>query len=189
MHDLCKLDCEFLINHCSKTPYPEGIKARALQLPTVETMLWHHSREEFVGQYTRGRVPDIKGASVALNDDSRVWAIWTHDFSESKISVLRLHFPEVTSKNYSDIRDAIGAILQVAAQEAADWQFKEVQAWNPHDILLKAAKQEFGQDKAQVVDREEQSICSLMWYDEESREGEIEPTGIDWVGNEKYAWC
>jgi len=55
--------------------------------------------------------------------------------------------------------------------------------------LLEAAKQEFGQEKVQVVDREEQSICSLMWYDEESREGEIEPTGIDWVGNEKYGWC
>jgi hypothetical protein len=35
------------------------------------------------------------------------------------------------------------------------------------------------------VEREEESIASLMWYGEGSGASD----DIEWVGNEKYGWC
>jgi len=73
------------------------------------------------------------------------------------------------------------AVLRSAQMQAAEWGMHKVELWNPSTLVQRLI------DEAGVkhikVDREEESIPSLMWY------GEGSTDEIEWVGNEKFAWC
>lgn len=192
--NLCRIDTAHVIRESTSLPFSSSTNARVIQLPTVEIMDWHHAREEFVGQYTVGRVPTIKGAYTLLDGENAgeetgenaVWAIWSHDFTDLKLFMLRLHIPTLTSSNTSAVKSAILRILHAAQLEAGEWEFKEVQAWNPVTVVLETAT---GIEGWEMVDREEGSIASLMWYGDHGEKGEVEPEGIEWGVNEKYTWC
>jgi hypothetical protein len=55
-----------------------------------------------------------------------------------------------------------------------------VQMWNPTGLLRRVV--EGCGVQSRFVERERESIASLMWYgDGEKR--------VEWVANEKFGWC
>lgn len=81
---------------------------------------------------------------------------------------------------------AITALFALARKEATAWNMEDVQIWNPTDVTVAAVRAL--DSEAQVVDRDVESIASLMWYGEKVKEGPVNGW-IDWLGNEKYGWC
>ncbi|KAJ6259307.1 hypothetical protein Dda_6207 [Drechslerella dactyloides] len=198
---LCAVDCTHIRRFVAKTPFKAGIKARCVQLPTVEVMEWHHAREEFLGQYATTKAPTVKGAWAPLTPTAEyppregsegldsAWAIWTHDFAEKKLVFLRLHVPPVTSANKDAVSAALRALVVAAAEEAQAWGFSEILSWNPDDLTEEAVKSVVGEESYDLVHRENDSIASLMWYHREGGSEEVEPEGIEWLFNEKSGWC
>lgn len=80
-----------------------------------------------------------------------------------------------------EIRQSIAKIFQVAQTEAARWDMKEVQLWNPTSLALAGARQ-IKKDIA-IEERELESIASMRWY------GEGDGQNVEWIENMKYAWC
>ncbi|KAH7630991.1 hypothetical protein B0T09DRAFT_127831 [Sordaria sp. MPI-SDFR-AT-0083] len=150
----------------------------------------------------------------AGNDDQknkRVWAVWTRSYyrgleSES-IEGNHMHILRFVMEGVEDLGDedslktvtedpetekylveAFRAIMQVAQREAAEWRVEDVQMWNPSPLvsrLIEKAKIEGGYA---YVERDMDSIPSLMWYGAEGMEGG-RTEDVEWVANEKYGWC
>ncbi|MCJ1414023.1 hypothetical protein MMC32_000348 [Xylographa parallela] len=160
-----------------------GVDTRVAFVPDVETMAWHHAREEFAAREVLGRWPEVKGA-VVEGAEGRVWAVWTRTFGKGEegnvLHVLRM---VVEGEDGEDGEgtwrvEATAEVLRAAQREAGRWAMKTVEVWNPEGVVVVAARRIHGE--VEVVERDEESITSLMWYGE----GEVE-----WVGNEKYGWC
>lgn len=157
-----------------------GHKPRIAFLPDHNSLDWHHNREEFIASCIRpaSGVPKVKGS---ITRDGLRWIVWGRDFSpnDPKLYILRV----------VNLRDQVGwatdidAMLRAAVEEAAKWQLKKVCIWNPDQGLVESAKRVTG-GNVLVEDREVDSIASLMMYEEESGVEDVE-----WVVNEKFAWC
>ncbi|KAF2704471.1 hypothetical protein K504DRAFT_472246 [Pleomassaria siparia CBS 279.74] len=198
---LCKID-EALIRKSLESRTKDSNIAVAL-IPDIETIQWHHAREDFVGQELHGRVPEVKGAIVGSEEGKRVWCYWTRmwyneDPTQAKgntLHILRLVIEDEGSSSWegsglkaSSATDhkhdaAIAALLALAQQEAVQWKMQDVEAWNPSASTLAAAK--ILDPSAKIIDRDVESIASLCWYP--PHQGRVTET-IDWVGNEKYGW-
>jgi hypothetical protein len=90
--DLCEIDSKLMRAHLSSLP---SSKTAVALIPDVQTMDWHHSREDFVGEELHGRTPEIKGALVGSEEGKRVWCYWTrmwynNDPTESKDNTLHI---------------------------------------------------------------------------------------------------
>ena len=180
---LCEIDETQL--RVALTKFPSvGPNVQVAVIPDIETMQWHHAREEFVAKEITGRTPDIKGAIVMMENGKRVWAIWTRVFGNEKngyiLYILRLVIEGGNASSEGDDKHvtAVAAVLHAAQTEAAKWGMQSVEVWNPSDAIVAAAKKLLPSSK--VVDRETESITSLMWYGNEA---------VDWVANDKYGWC
>ncbi|KAF2091289.1 hypothetical protein K490DRAFT_54182 [Saccharata proteae CBS 121410] len=188
--DLCAAD-EALLRKNLREASTKG-KTQVAILPDVQTIRWHHAREEFVGKEFYGDVPVVKGAIVGDKPGKRVWCYWTRmwyntDPRESKdntLHILRLVIEENVDSD--DVVPAIASILAAARNEAQRWHMAEVEAWNPSADTVEAARLLHG--NAQVITRDKESISSMLWYGEKGDGGSI-VDAIDWVGNEKYGWC
>jgi hypothetical protein len=169
-------------------------------IPDSQTVKWHHAREEFVGGHLHDKVPDVKGAIVGDVEGQRVWCYWNRMFYNENSSkregntlhILRLvveekeivdwerkDFAEADKQKYAP---AIAALLKYAADEADRWTMEDVQIWNPNAITIEAAK--LIHPGAKVIQRDEESICCLRWYGDDSALDKLV-----WLGNEKYVWC
>lgn len=177
-------------------------RTRVALMPDLKTMQWHHAREEFVGREMLGREPDIKGAYVECEDSSRVWCIWTRTFGSTEagntLNILRFFIEgeEDTVRDESgatgDLKDlkstdraklyGAAAVLHRAQVEAARWDMRDVQIWNPSPLLVLAARHI--EPSTELVHRDDDSIASLRWHREVA-----EQTKVEWVSNEKYGWC
>lgn len=194
---LCRIDESWLRSDMAKsTSSNPGI--RVALIPDAATMQWHHAREEFLAQELYGRWPLSKGALAKTADGRRTWCIWSRTFNEDVLNILRL---VVEGENPSgrqpvdaaingdqDNSDramvaAVAAVLQAAQCEASDWGMASVQFWNPSRLTVVAAK--VVDPSAEVVDREDESLTSLRWHGQAPSSG----IDIDWISNEKYAWC
>lgn len=175
----------------------DGPDTRVALIPDVQTMQWHHAREEFAAKELLGRRPNIKGVLVEGGPGNLVWAIWTRTFgakeSENVLHILRLvvqSHAESGANNHTNGTDvngdtrhevavrAVEAVLRAAQREAGRWGMRTVEVWNPSPIVIKAAQRVL--HETTVVERDEESIASLMWYG---------PGEVEWVENEKYGWC
>ncbi|THZ07259.1 hypothetical protein D6C80_05874 [Aureobasidium pullulans] len=177
-------------------------KAIASIVPDVETLSWHHAREEFVANELYGKSPEVKGAIVGTEEGKRVWCVWMRtwynsDLQKSKgnsLNILRLvvEDPEYTDFNAASddgvekakgsyVTAAIASLLAAAQAEANKWYMGSIDIWNPTSATLAAARQL--EAATQVTHRENDSIASLRWY------GEGSVQDIEWMDNEKYAWC
>ncbi|MCJ1435202.1 hypothetical protein MMC27_004574 [Xylographa pallens] len=155
-----------------------GVDTRVAFVPDVETMAWHHAREEFAAREVLGRWPEVKGA-VVERGEGRVWAVWTRTFgAEKEGNVLHVLRMVVEGEEGTWRVEAAAEVLRAAQREAGRWAMKTVEVWNPEGVVVVAARRIHGE--VEVVERDEESITSLMWYGE----GQVE-----WVGNEKYGWC
>lgn len=56
---------------------PRGSNTAVALLPNIDTVRWHHAREDFVGHELQGRAPKVKGAMVGTEKGKRVWCYWT----------------------------------------------------------------------------------------------------------------
>lgn len=192
---LCKVD-EALIKK-SLESRPQGSKTAVALVPDVETVQWHHAREEFVGQEAQGRVPKIKGAIVGDEPGKRVWCYWTRVWYNEDVSVVKgntMHILRLVveddvlgnkgSSEGAEHGTAIAAILAMAQREAEEWKTEHVEVWSPSASTLAGAQ--VLDKSAKVIDRDAESIASLLWYPEHK---DLAADQIDWISNEKYAWC
>jgi GNAT superfamily N-acetyltransferase len=167
---------------------------RMIILPDYNHVLWHHVREEFVCKKLMEKSPKVKGA-MAGKPGSRVWVIWTHKFdgkpedtkAGNTLYVLRLVIeklgPEgnVVEKDKDEIKENLRIVIQSAQNEAVEWQLQKVKLWGPSSLVRELVK-EMGIE-FEDVEREDDGIASLK-LNEEGGQDEIE-----WLANERYAWC
>lgn len=196
--ELCDLDEKWLRKDIAGAQNFDS-KIRVALIPDVKTMQWHHAREEFAGKEMLGRSPNIKGALAETESGARVWCIWTRTFGGEKagntLNILRFVIEgdqvcrhdrdePVTLNDSNQARIEAGAeVLRLAQIEAAKWDMKDIQIWNPTPMTVSAARNI--EPSSLVIHRDEESIASLRWHglDPEDR------WKVDWVGNEKYGWC
>lgn len=163
-----------------------GKKACAALMPELDQMLWHLMREDFMTKHIFGKTPTVRGAMFG-EPGQRIWAVWTRGYygGLEKIEGNTFHIlrfvVEDESCDEQYIVDGFKAIIEIAQDEAAQWRSFDIQMWNPSPLLKKVAEKSGLQHE--LVDREKDSIASLMWYGDE-------PTAsVEWVANEKFAWC
>lgn len=186
---LCHLDEKLLRGTVAQraTQLPSsGKQACAALMPELDQFLWHLMREDFMTKHIFGKTPTIRGALFG-EPGKRIWAVWTRGYygGLEKIEGNTFHILRFAVEDESCDEDYIvegfKAIIEIAQDEAAQWRSFDIQMWNPSPLLKNAAKK--SGLEYELVDREKESIASLMWYGDE-------PTStVDWVSNEKYAWC
>lgn len=200
LEKLCSLDEQSLRAYIARD-IPRK-KTRVALIPDLQTMQWHHAREEFAGNEMLGREPDIKGAHVECEDASQVWCIWTRTFGSTEagntLNILRFYvegeedivreeleaaddLTDIKSIDQAKVHGA-AAVLQAAQAEAARWDMKDIQIWNPSQTVVLAARQI--EPSTELIHRDDESIASLRWHGEPE-----DRTKVEWVGNEKYGWC
>jgi len=184
LEELCALDGQYIRQDLETA---KGGKIHIALVPDHDTMQWHHMREDFVSGKIFGKSPTIKGA-IAGEHGSRVWAIWTRAFygplkpeSGNTLHILRLVIEDEKDTEVNAAK--LKGILEIAQAEAKEWQLGHVELWNPTEVVKEMVKRT-GLEHSEV-EREEESIASLMWYGEGSGKADE----IEWVGNEKYGWC
>ena len=202
--ELCQID-EALVRK-SLEARPKGSNTAVALVPDIETIRWHHAREDFVGNELHRKTPKVKGAMVGTEEGKRIWCFWTRmwynqnpqDAKGNTLHVLRVvvedegqsswegsgmqHSDGASTDHKHD--DAIAALLLMAQREAEEWKMEAVEAWNPSSATLAAAQKL--DSTAQLISRDMESIASLKWYP--AHEGSVADS-IDWIGNEKYGWC
>lgn len=195
---LCEQD-EHLLRKEIEQRQSSSSSIRVALIPDIETMQWHHAREEFAGKEMLGRDPELKGALARTSTGARVWCIWTRTFGDDQVdntlNVLRVvtegdqvlrfeqeHAPDPDCAEQT-IVDALANVFRAAQFEAAQWPIKDIQIWNPTRLTILAAQKL--EPASKVVHREKESIASLRWHGANSQDGHE----VDWVGNEKYGWC
>ncbi|TVY91373.1 hypothetical protein LAWI1_G005829 [Lachnellula willkommii] len=200
--ELCIRD-EAMIRRAMATP-AEGISLRMTIVPDLDHMLWHISKEEFACDWLFGKVPRAVGA-IAGPPGSQVWVIWTHRYYEhpeansadNTLYIVRLVIENHNiEKNFSSEADEkvpsakhdeqvgyLKAVIQAAQAEAAEWRLDQVKLWDPIPAVQEMIAQS-GIDHS-VVEREEDSIASGLWYNENGETG-VAPL---WLNNEHFAWC
>jgi GNAT superfamily N-acetyltransferase len=181
--ELCELDEQYIRKELANTK--DG-KKHVVVIPSHDQMQWHHKREDFVSDKLFKRHPHIKGA-IAGQPGSRIWTVWTRAYyGPLKVSSSgnTLHLLRLVLENESatvENAESLKAILELAQAEAEEWQLETVDLWNPSEIVKKLV--EMTGLENEFVDRQEESIASLMWYGEGTTED------VKWLANEKYGWC
>ena len=161
--------------------------AKVAILPDYDHFVWHWAREEFYAQtlFPGRALPVVKGAG---NDQARVYCTWNRSFGETPkgnvLYILRWVYDDPTSDEEEEaLVQAMIGILRQAQLQAHEWNMAKVEFWNPEPLEERAVK--MLQPGAEVVHRENDSICSLRWTGAEHGLGE----DVDWILNEKYTWC
>ncbi|KAL2022875.1 hypothetical protein VTK56DRAFT_4406 [Thermocarpiscus australiensis] len=185
-HDLAELCCvDERLLRADLARRPAG-KTHVALLPELDAMLWHLMREDFMTKCIFGRTPAVRGA-VAGEPGKRIWAVWMRGYygglqnmEGNTLHVLRAVIEDEELPD-EELLEGFRSIVRIAQAEAEEWKTQDVQMWNPTPrfrALIERCGIEY-----EFVDRDKESIASLMWYGEE-------PTAeLDWVANEKYAWC
>jgi hypothetical protein len=202
LDDICKRD-EALVRSQMSAPTDE-IKTRFTIIPDVDHTGWHIGKEQFATIHLFGKTPTAKGV-IAGSPGQQVWATWVHryygplDAEEPRnvLYILRLvvevdgtatRLPGDAAKRptkdvYETQVKLLNAVLQAAQAEAAEWKLDVVKLWDPTPLVLDMLKD--GGLEYTVTEREEDSIASLLWYDQQ---GGISKESPLWVNNEHYAW-
>ncbi|KAH7385627.1 hypothetical protein BKA66DRAFT_569472 [Pyrenochaeta sp. MPI-SDFR-AT-0127] len=201
LRELCEIDIASVKR--SLELRPKGSKTAVALLPDIETIQWHHAREDFIGAELHGKIPKAKGAIIGTEKGKRVWCYWSRKWSnenpaEAKgntLHILRLVIEDGSweGANTSHVNDssvdhshdaAIAALLVMAQREAEEWKMEHVEMWAPTTATLAAARRL--DPHVKVVNRDAESIASLQWFPE--HDGPVADR-IDWIANEKYGWC
>ena len=203
--ELCAID-EKLMRKRVAHEASEGRTAVAV-MPDVESLEWHHAREDFVGKELYDKIPEFRGAVVGTEPGTRVWCTWTRmwynsdpkDAKGNTLHILRLVIEDPGYIDYeaasekgavaaksSVVAAATAALLAAAQDEASRWNMGEIDIWNPTSATLAAGR--MLDSSVQITDRQKDSISSLRWYGE-GKDCADTRRQVEWLGNEKYAWC
>ncbi|CAG8549023.1 10225_t:CDS:1 [Paraglomus brasilianum] len=144
-----------------------GQRAMAV-VPSASCIEWMDMRAKYFANACDIDEPTEWGTVVSSRDDSLEFVLWCHEFNEKELLVLRLR---TDGSNHQVTR----ALLRQAQTEALKHNLDKVIIWNKNiaDVLNK--------DEIEIVERE-RSLPSLAWYHDNSGD-------IEWLLNEKYAWC
>ncbi|KAK4188280.1 hypothetical protein QBC35DRAFT_496733 [Podospora australis] len=185
--ELCAVDERLLKKQLEGLAAQDGKRRYVALVPELDQLLWHMMREDFMTKHIFGKTPAVKGA-VAGEVGKRVWALWMRGYYGGKettegntLHILRVVMEDEENTLEKELAEGLKAIVRIAQREAAEWRSEDVQMWNPGQKLKKVLELS-GIEEYAFVERDKESIASLMWYGE----GEEE---VDWVANEKYAWC
>ncbi|KAK3985179.1 lysine acetyltransferase [Cladorrhinum sp. PSN332] len=188
--ELCCVDEKLLRGRLSRLAKEDGKKKKKVHValvPELDQMLWHLMREDFMTKHIFGKMPQVKGA-VAGEKGKRVWAVWTRGYygglekmEGNTLHILRVVIEDEEGTKEEELVEGLKAIVKIAQNEAVEWRSETVQMWNPSE-RLRGAIEKMGIE-FEYVDRDKDSIASLMWYGDEATDE------VDWVANEKYAWC
>ncbi|KAI1310430.1 hypothetical protein F5Y03DRAFT_382680 [Xylaria venustula] len=155
---------------------------------------------------------DGKGGEEEKEKRTRMWAIWTRNYgadaasnaAKNTLYILRLVIDDDSSGNDGTsssssssaaaaadpkaLQLAFDAILHGALDAARAWNCGSVHLWNPTSAvrdLIAGSKVAH-----KFVDRETDSIPSMMWYGPgENKNKNENEDAVEWVANEKYCWC
>ncbi|KAI9853555.1 MAG: hypothetical protein M1813_002061 [Trichoglossum hirsutum] len=198
-NSLCILDTKYVRDKLIESEVRP--KVLAALIPDVQTMQWHHAREEFIANDLFGTKPDVKGAIVGEEEGRRAWCIWEHEWKRSardekeligKLYILRL-VVEGRNENNGSIAN-IAALIVAAQGEAAKWGLDVVELWDPTEEALQGAKLALRlmsklQSNANLIQREKSDIASLQWHGGGLGLEGVCSGDVMWTGIEKYTWC
>ncbi|TGJ85411.1 hypothetical protein E0Z10_g3379 [Xylaria hypoxylon] len=135
--------------------------------------------------------------ATKAEEKTRMWAVWTRNYgadaasnpAQNTLYILRLVIDN-TGTAPSDAKAlqlAFDAVLHSALDAARTWHCGAVHLWNPTPAVRALIA---GSGVAhRFVDREVDSIPSMMWYGPDGAKNEKEEDAVDWIANEKYCWC
>ncbi|KAI0890274.1 uncharacterized protein GGS22DRAFT_11304 [Annulohypoxylon maeteangense] len=170
--------------------------------PDHDTMRWHLYRDDFIASILFKSSPgptsvpsSIKGVIAGTQEGRRVWAVWSRNYyggsgkptdnvEKNTLYILRLVIESEASegeKPSEDVVEGFTAVLRTALHEAAIWNLGKVDLWNPSPLVKTLIERSGVQHRP--VERDVDSIPSMMWY------GDEKISEIEWVANEKYCWC
>lgn len=168
---------------------PPSPKSVVAILPDTDQIRWHAAREALQCERLLSRVPTTHGVLYTAPSSSRVWAIWKRNHSapatepdKNTLFILRFVVEDEKSISDEDLSKAIDAIISAARREASEWACGKVEMWNPSARLRRLAEGNSNLE-AEYVIREDDSITSLRWF------GQGTTDDVEWIFNEKYAWC
>ncbi|TDZ18235.1 Lysine acetyltransferase [Colletotrichum orbiculare MAFF 240422] len=185
-HELAELASvdESLLRAKLAAKSPSSSRTRVALLPDIDAVLWHLMREDFMTTHIFGKTPTVRGAVVG-DRGRRVWAVWTRGYygglkkpEGNTMHILRLVVEDERGSSDDYVQEAVEELLTLARAEAAEWKVNYVELWNP-EPRIRGLVEKAGIPH-EFVERETDSIASLMFYGE----GEAE-----WVLNEKFGWC
>ncbi|POR30961.1 Lysine acetyltransferase, partial [Tolypocladium paradoxum] len=186
---ITRRDEELLRSKLSSAP-ADPAKTRVAIIPDLDTLQWHLARQTFMSNHLFSRAPTVHGAIYTAPGalSSRVWGYWARTQHGGKerpeINVLNFLRFVVEDDGISDVElsKAIRAIVGVAQTEAREWLCTKIDMWNP-DERTKKLVADMKDLEAKYVVREGDNIPSLRWF------GDGSVADVEWVANEKYAWC
>ena len=193
---------------------PADAKKRLNIIPDLDHILWHIRKEDFATRYLFGRVPEAKGAIAGPPGQQvwAIWTHRYYDrpdaespdnvlyilrlvvegmevagspHDESKIEGVESGNEVVNSRDgarYHKQAVYLKGVIQAAQAQAVEWKLDHVKLWDPWPFVR--ATLESSGIQYTIVERQEDSIASGFWYDENGESG-VAP---EWIGNEHYAW-
>jgi hypothetical protein len=151
--------------------------------PDCDHFEWHHAREEFICKALNRPFPHIKGA---IHEPTGISVVWNRTFAAEKkewtLHILHTSIPS-TGRDSHDSINALAALFVRAQHEAFKSDMAAgVEIWDPSEAVLRAAEvlRKEG-DKIQVIERDQDHVCSLRWSGAEGK--------VEWLYKEKYTWC
>ncbi|KAI0017600.1 hypothetical protein F4780DRAFT_578125 [Xylariomycetidae sp. FL0641] len=157
-------------------------------------------------------------SSTSTSPERRVWALWTRNYGgadpaahpeRNTLYIQRLAFegfdlsayPATSTSTPSEgkkdgppaptpdpaLQAAFTAVVRAARREAAAWSCGKADLWNP-GAAARALVAGAGIPGARYVDRDTDSIPSLMWYGPAGSDATASED-VEWVASEKYCWC
>lgn len=180
--------------HKTLTNAPPSQKTLVAILPSLDQFQWHAAREAFQCQHILGRTPTTHGVLYTTptsfsSTTSRVWALWKRNHSSgpqqpenNTLFVTRFVVENEESISDEELGVAIDAVLSATREEAYEWGCGKVEMWNPSDRVRRLVEKN-EKLQAKYVVREQDSITALRWS------GEGSADDVEWIANEKYAWC
>ncbi|KAI1209832.1 uncharacterized protein F4807DRAFT_460123 [Annulohypoxylon truncatum] len=198
---LCEVD-EKLLREQMLRKAKETNRTCVAFAPDHDTMRWHLYRDDFIASILFKSSPgptnvssSIKGALAGTQEGRRVWAVWSRNYyggsgkptdnvEKNTLYILRLVIESEASEGENpseDVVESFTAVMRIALREAATWNLGKVDLWNPSPLVKALIERSALQHRP--VERDAESIPSMMWY------GAEDIHNIEWVANEKYCWC
>lgn len=81
-----------------------------------------------------------------------------------------------------ELSKALRFILGIMHTEARKWLCNRIEIWSPSE-RIKQLVSDMADIKATLVVREKSNVASLRWF------GDGPVSQVQWVNNEKFAWC
>jgi hypothetical protein len=158
-------------------------------LPELDQFLWHTTRESLQCEQLFSRKPTTHGVVyTSPTTSARVWAIWKRNHSATisepeKNTLFILRFVvEDEAMGDEELSTAIETIMAAASKEAAEWACGKIEMWNP-SARVRTLSEKIQTLNAKYIVRESDSITALRWH------GVGSADDVEWLANEKYAWC